>query len=452
VCPALSNVKWAAVVLAALLAATAARPTAHEIPADITVHAFVKPEGQRLHLILRLPLRAMRDINFPTVGPGYLDVGRMNDTLRQAALLWLGGSVELHESGERVAAPELLAVRASLPSDRSFASYEDAMAHVTGPGLKADERLMWDAALLDVLFAFPIRSDRSDFAVKLEFERLAVRIVTVLRFVAADGIVRAFEYSGDPGLVRLDPRWHQAAWTFVKLGCRHILEGIDHLLFVFCLVIPLRRLRPLILVVTSFTAAHSITLLAAAAGLTPDALWFPPLIEVLIAASIVYMALENIVVSPAPGGAAGATVARRWPMAFAFGLVHGFGFSFALQETLQFAGSHLLTSLLAFNLGVELGQLLVLAAMIPALHLFFRFGVAERVGTIILSAFVAHTAWHWLTERGERLRQYSWPALDAALLATAMRWAMVGIAVAGAAWLVRAMRATETSSPQRQQR
>jgi hypothetical protein len=139
-------------------------------------------------------------------------------------------------------------------------------------------------------------------------------------------------------------------------------------------------------------------------------------------------------------------------MAFAFGLVHGFGFSFALQETLQFAGSHLLTSLLAFNLGVELGQLLVLAAMIPALHLFFRFGVAERVGTIILSAFVAHTAWHWLTERGERLRQYSWPALDAALLATAMRWAMVGIAVAGAAWLVRAMRATETSSPQRQQR
>jgi hypothetical protein len=436
-----------AALVTALLAATAARPAAHEIPADITVHAFVKPEGQRLHLILRLPLRAMRDVNFPTVGPGYLDIARMDATLRQGALLWLAGSVELHESGERVAPAELLAVRASLPADRSFASYEEAMAHVNGPGLKEDERLMWDAALLDVLFAFPIRSDRSDFALELDFGRLAVRLVTVLRFIGADGTVRAFEFSGDPGIVTLDPRWHQAAWTFVKLGCRHILEGIDHLLFVLCLVIPLRRMRPLILVVTSFTAAHSITLLGAAAGFTPDALWFPPLIEVLIAASIVYMALENIV-SPA----ADATVARRWPMAFAFGLVHGFGFSFALQETLQFAGSHLLTSLLAFNVGVELGQLLVLAAMIPALHLFFRFAVAERVGTIILSAFVAHTAWHWVTERGERLRQYSWPALDAALLATAMRWAMVGIAVAGAAWLVRAMRATETSSPQRQHR
>ena len=77
------------------------------------------------------------------------------------------------------------------------------------------------------------------------------------------------------------------------------------------------------------------------------------------------MALENI---------AGVTnVQRRWMMAFAFGLVHGFGFSFALRETLQFAGSHLLTSLLAFNVGVELGQLFVLALLVPALDLLFRY-------------------------------------------------------------------------------
>ena len=80
------------------------------------------------------------------------------------------------------------------------------------------------------------------------------------------------------------------------------------------------------------------------------------------------MALENIV--------GGATVHRRWMIAFGFGLVHGFGFSFALRETLQFAGSHLLTSLLAFNIGVELGQLLVLALLVPALE----FAIPARGG------------------------------------------------------------------------
>ena len=82
--------------------------------------------------------------------------------------------------------------------------------------------------------------------------------------------------------------------------------------------------------------------------------------------------------------------------------MHGFGFSFALRETLQFAGSHLLTSLLSFNVGVELGQLLVLVVLVPALQLLFRYVVAERIGTIILSALVAHTAWHWTPERWER--------------------------------------------------
>ena len=99
------------------------------------------------------------------------------------------------------------------------------------------------------------------------------------------------------------------------------------------------------------------------------------------------MALENIV-SPA--------WRRRWMIAFAFGLVHGFGFSFALRDTLQFAGTHLLTSLLSFNVGVELGQVVVLLLLIPALELLFRFGVAERMGTIVLSAIVAHTGWHWM--------------------------------------------------------
>ena len=124
------------------------------------------------------------------------------------------------------------------------------------------------------------------------------------------------------------------------------------------------------------------------------------------------MALENIV---------GSRIERRWIIAFGFGLVHGFGFSFALRETLQFAGSHLLASLLSFNVGVELGQILVLLLLVPGLELLFRYAVAERMGTIILSAIVAHTAWHWMIDRAEILKQFrfEWPTLTAAVLLVA---------------------------------
>src|SRR4029079_6655388 len=218
--------------------------------------------------------------------------------------------------------------------------------------------------------------------------------------------------------MRLDPRWHQAALRFVVLGFQHILEGTDHLLFLFCLVIPFRRLRALIPIVTSFTVAHSVTLIASAYNLGPTALWFPPLIETLIATSIVYMALENIV---------GSNVGRRWVITFGFGLVHGFGFSYALKQTLQFAGSYVLTSLLSFNLGVELGQLAVLVVLIPALDLLFSRVVQERMGTIILSALIAHTGWHWMIDRGEILRQFDfqWPAMDVIFLLSLVRWMMV---------------------------
>ena len=98
----------------------------------------------------------------------------------------------------------------------------------------------------------------------------------------------------------------------------------------------------------------------------------------------------------------------------------------------------MLTSLVSFNIGVEIGQLLVLLLLIPMLQVLFRFVVAERMGTIILSALVAHTGWHWMIERWEHLRQFQfqWPALDAALLASAMRWAMVILLLAALAWLV----------------
>jgi hypothetical protein len=185
--------------------------------------------------------------------------------------------------------------------------------------------------------------------------------------------------------------------------------------------------------VTSFTVAHSITLIASAFGFAPDGLWFAPLIETLIAITIVAMALENIVYASLGKSAA---VTSRWIVAFAFGLVHGFGFSFALRDTLQFAGDHLLTSLLAFNVGVEIGQLVVLLVLIPALGLLFRRVVTERLGIIILSALIAHTAWHWMIERGGELAKFPLPVLDAAFIASAMRGLIAVLILIAGVWLV----------------
>jgi HupE / UreJ protein len=425
------GVGWHTLMLLATALACALAPgaAAHDIPNDVKIQMFVKPIGDRLEVLVRVPLSAMREVDIPRKGPGYLDLARAEAALKSAATLWIANNLEVYEDEYQLGSAHLVDARVTLPSDKSFGSYEDALAHLKGPRLPESMELFWNQQLLDVLFVYLIKSDRSRFSIDPRFARMGMQVLTTLRFLPPDGATRAFEYHGDPGLVRLDPRWHQAALRFVASGFWHILEGTDHLLFILCLVIPFRRFGSLVLIVTAFTIAHSITLISAAFGLAPSALWFPPLIEILIAASILYMALENIV---------GSKMQLRWIITFGFGLIHGFGFSFALRETLQFAGSHMLTSLLAFNIGVELGQLLVLVLLVPALDLLFRRVVQERIGTIILSAIVAHTAWHWMVDRANALRQFQfeWPALTIASALTAVRLSIMVVLAAGVMWVI----------------
>jgi HupE / UreJ protein len=414
----------------------------HEIPNEVTIQTFLKPEGQGLMFLVRAPMKAMRDMDVPRRGgayPGYIDLSRIDPVLRDAATQWIGDFVKLYEDDRQLPYPEVLSARISLPSDRSFESYDQALANINGPRLPVETDLVWEEGLLDVAFAFPIQSDQSQFSISSGLTRLGVRVNVVLRFLPPGGAERAFDVHGDPGIVRLDPRWHQAALRFVEDGFFHILDGIDHLLFLLCLVIPFRRFRSLLVVVTSFTIAHSVTLIASAYDLAPTSLWFPPLVETLIAVSIVYMAFENILYAVRERQSADVdqrALERRWAVAFGFGLIHGFGFSFALRESLQFAGSHLLTSLVSFNVGVELGQLLVLVVLIPTLNLVFRYVLAERIGTILLSALVAHTGWHWATERSAQLLQFPVPAFNVAGLTTAIRLLLLMVVAAFLVWIL----------------
>jgi hypothetical protein len=392
---------------------------AHDIPSDVLVQVFVKPSGTHLQLLVRLPLDSLLNINLPKRGVDYLDLAYIEPSLRDAAKA-TADAIALYEDGVELTHPAIGDVRVALPSDKSFESYEQALVHVQGARLPVDAEVVWNQGFFDAALTYDVRSDRSAFAIHPRVGSLAPRVITELRFLPPNGAVRAFELKGDAGLVQLEPRWHQVALTFVKSGFVHILDGTDHLLFLFCLVIPLRRFRGLVSVVTAFTVAHSITLIASAYQIAPRGAWFPPVIDTLIAASIVVVALDNILTTD---------VRHRWVIAFGFGLAHGFAFSFALRPTLQLAGTHLLTSILSFNFGVELGQLFVLAMLVVVLVLFFQYAVAERMGIIVLSALVCDISWHRMIDRATILTAIAWPTSDLVEMA---RWA-TGAALAASA-------------------
>src|SRR5919106_1029058 len=125
------------IAIVALLAL--ARPSAHEIPNEVTVRTFLKPEGDRLTFLVRAPLKAMRDMKVPQREGGLLDFTRLDPILADSAVTWIEPLVKLYEGDQLLSEPQLIAVRASLPADRSFDSYATALQHtVNAPRLAPD--------------------------------------------------------------------------------------------------------------------------------------------------------------------------------------------------------------------------------------------------------------------------------------------------------------------------
>ncbi|HWH81990.1 MAG TPA: HupE/UreJ family protein [Burkholderiaceae bacterium] len=180
---------------------------------------------------------------------------------------------------------------------------------------------------------------------------------------------------------------------FLRLGAEHILSGADHLLFLAALLLGASGLRSLLITVTAFTAAHSLSLAAATLGWAQGA--SPVWVEPMIAASIVWVALENVLRRDRTATRRGAL--RRHAVTFGFGLVHGLAFSEALTE-LHLHGWPLARALLGFNLGVEAGQALLVLALAPALVWLARRHFGPGV-TRVLSLLISMTGLFWLLQR-----------------------------------------------------
>ncbi len=412
----------------------AAPASAHDLPLDRFMNGFVRIEPHQADLVIRVPLDLLRAVSFSVVR-GHYDLAASQPAIK-TALDALSSDLLLSENGRRLAPVRAAGTLAPL-ADRSFEDYGQAAAGIAAPPAP-DEAISFEGGYLDAHFTYAIASPKSVFAIESYVAAdLGDTVKLAVRYIPLDGSRRALLIAGGAGRVPLDPTWYEAAFGFVKLGVEHILSGIDHMLFLLCLVIPFRRVKPLIPVITAFTLGHSITLIGTAYNLAPVGAWFPPFVEAAIAASIFYMAIENIV---------GANLRRRWVIAALFGLVHGFGFADVLKEQLQFAGSYLLVSLLSFNIGIELGQLAVLCVFVPALALLFRGAMAGRMGIIVLSAIVAHIAWHWMMERGEVFWQTPWPQPTAAGVMELARWVLaLGLAIAAAIFLSKWLSRTHPS-------
>ncbi|WP_314584942.1 HupE/UreJ family protein [Paenibacillus terrigena] len=174
-------------------------------------------------------------------------------------------------------------------------------------------------------------------------------------------------------------------WKYFVLGIEHILTGYDHLLFLLSLVLIATRFKDALKIVTAFTIAHSITLFLVASGRIHV---IPSWVEALIAVTICYVAVENILVQKAKW---------RWAMTAIFGLIHGMGFAGALAE-IGLPKDNLIGTLLMFNLGVETGQLMVLCLLLPLLIWLQKFPWYRKF-MISASCLIFVLAFYWLIDR-----------------------------------------------------
>jgi hypothetical protein len=176
---------------------------------------------------------------------------------------------------------------------------------------------------------------------------------------------------------------------YLWLGAEHIFIGFDHLLFLAGLLVVCTRVRSMLVIITSFTLAHSLTLgLAAFDVIALPSRW----VVAAIAASIVYVGIENLVCRDEPKG--------RWVLTFVFGLIHGFGFASVLRELgLGAGGTSIVGPLFAFNAGIELGQIAIALAVLPAWWFALKRWEPVRKSPRAISALIALAGAWWLWER-----------------------------------------------------
>jgi HupE/UreJ protein len=414
----------ALVICAGLLAAPA---DAHDVAQDIPIRAFVKLEPKELHLVLRVPLGLLEGVEFPTKGnTDIIDLAAAR-AATERALTIVSDSVALWEGDARMR-PAFGKAHLSLPSDRSFDRYDTAVPYVAEP-VAPDTEIYRTQGYLDAHLTYRSRSSPGVFAIQVMSAPERRAWTLEVQWLPRHEPARTLRVTRQSALVVLNPAWHQAARDFVARGIRQIVTGSEQLLFLLCVILPFRRTRDITPIAAVFVTGHLIALVGVTSAVVSAGAWLSALIGTGVAASIAYMAVRNVVsASPSIG----------WRLAGLFGLVHGLGLSYPLNEQLPFAASHQLVSVLSFALGLAIGEFGALAVMLAGVRLVLRSATSERMVVVVLSAIIGHTGWRSAVERGGVLWQADWPRVDGPALLMLAQWlAIILIAVGTVSSVVR---------------
>ncbi|NDA47256.1 MAG: hypothetical protein EBY21_08285, partial [Alphaproteobacteria bacterium] len=188
-------------LLSFLVCGALERVQAHEIPVSARLNLFVRPSGQALIVLLRVPLAALGDVDYPTRAGNFVVVSKADQALRNIISQSVLPALKLYENDHLLSEPQITAVRMVLPSDRNFENFEDANEAFAKPRLADDLDLYWSQQLVDVRLEYAIQAQDNRFALELFGDRFGQSVSTSLRFIPAQKQIRAYEWHGSVGLV-----------------------------------------------------------------------------------------------------------------------------------------------------------------------------------------------------------------------------------------------------------
>jgi hypothetical protein len=364
--------------------------SAHDVIVDQVVDVVVMPNGNQLIVRLHVPVTVLGDANLPRLTNRTLDVTRIADALPVVAAD-IARNLDVQQGDEVL------------------------------PDPVATARVGADRASIDVQLTYPTTNDARGFSARVNaFRSNDGPVRTNLHYVMPSGLGHSISVTGPPVRVAFDPHPTEVLQQFVARGVRALLDGGDHLLFLACLLLPVRRGRSVAALFAAGALGQTIAI-ALSVGRPPVTAESLTALATIAASMVVVAALQNVV-----------RAHLRWvvPLAFAFGVLNGFAFGHAIVSAEQFAGEHTSIGVATFATVVLLGELwLGVLAWATRTWLNER-GVPERAVSILASAIIAHSAMHRVLDRGQILAQAGSFGAERALVWLTLGWACVMMLVA----------------------
>jgi hypothetical protein len=413
---------------AALLVPRSALANGSDLPPEIILEGYIKPEDGHLRQLVRIPLVFLQPFNLAKRGPGYIDLTKIDEVLRVAAAA-AAEQIQLREDGALLV-PTVRQAKVSLLSDRSFRSYDAALAHLRGPPLPVETNLFWNQGFFDAEIEYPIRSADGRFSIRTDvMPALGMRVKLQLAFVPEGKPPRHYVLSGGSGWVALDPRWYDAAWVFVRSGFGDAVT-LERFAFLVCLLAPFAQWRGVLTLALVLGVLQALTTTATALGAIANTRWLGEIAIVGTAAATLLVAIANL---GAP------RVRRRWLLAGVVGSLSGLALGIFFAGLRQFAGSHVAVAIVAFDVALVLAVVLAAAVAWVIMQLLARM-LGARLAIVVVSAILGHQAWHWMFERGHdfghELEHAGHAGLRTALIITGL-WLVPALLLGAGAWLAK---------------